>query len=83
MNTAFLLMAQFEKAVIPARDVAKLFDMTEPTLLRKIGAGEIVLPLIRMGESRECAKGVHVSDLADYIDAKRKMALKEAKALQS
>lgn len=83
MNTAFLLMAQFEKTIIPARDVAKIFDVSEVTLLRKIGKGEIALPLIRLENSREGAKGVHISDLAAYIDAKRAAAQKEAKAMQA
>lgn len=83
MNTAFMLMAQYECAIIPAREVAKLFDMTEPTLLRQISEGKIPLPLVRMTDSRECAKGVHVSDLAEYIDARRKAAQKEARSLQS
>lgn len=83
MNTAIFLLAQYERPIIPARDVAKLFEISEVTLLRKIGKGEIALPLIRLEDSREGAKGVHVSDLAAYLDAKRAAAVKEAKAMQS
>lgn len=46
-------------------------------LLRKIAAGEIAIPLTRVDNSEREAKGVHVQDLADYIDARRAAAIKE------
>ncbi|MFM0553698.1 pyocin activator PrtN family protein [Paraburkholderia sediminicola] len=55
--------------------------LTVPTLVRKISAGEIALPLVRMETSQKGAKGVHVEDLAKYIDDRRAAALKECEQL--
>jgi len=80
MNTAFLLMAQYDaKAVIPAEDVRRDYfpHLTLEKFLRKIGAGEIKLPLVRIEDSQKSARGVALQDLADYLDARRAAALKE------
>lgn len=84
MKTVFLLMAQYEaQAVIPIEMVCRDYfaPLTVPTLVRKISAGEIVLPLVRMEASQKGAKGVHVEDLAAYIDARRAAAVKECAQL--
>ena len=50
MNTAFLLMAQYDaRAVIPLDQVcADYFPHLQPAmLLRKIASGEIALPVVR------------------------------------
>jgi hypothetical protein len=80
MNTAFLLMAQYGgKAIIPIEDVCRdYFSHLNPTkLVQKISAGEIVIPLVRMETSQKCAKGVHLLDLAKYLDARVEAARKE------
>lgn len=84
MNTVFLLMAQYNAAaVVPIEAVCRDYfaPLTVPTLLRKISAGEIALPLVRMETSQKGAKGVHLTDLADYIDKRRKAAVKECNQL--
>lgn len=84
MNTVFLLMAQYgAQAVIPIDTVCRDYfaPLTVPTLARKIAAGEIALPLVRMETSQKGAKGVHVEDLAAYIDARRAAAVKECAQL--
>lgn len=84
MNTAFLLMAQYNgKAVIPADDICRDYfsHLTQAKFLRKVSCGEIKLPLVRMEESQKCAKGVHLQDLADYLDARRAAARRELDAL--
>lgn len=84
MNTAFLLMAQYGgKPVIPVEDVCRDFftHLTAEKLVRKISAGEIVIPLVRMEASQKCAKGVHLSDLAAYLDERREAALRECRQL--
>jgi hypothetical protein len=43
-------------------------------LVKKVGAGEIQLPVVRAEASQKAAKGVHVEDLAAYIDARRAAA---------
>ncbi|MCL4662016.1 pyocin activator PrtN family protein [Burkholderia multivorans] len=84
MNTVYLLMAQYgARAIIPIEDVCRDFfaPLTLPTLMRKISAGEIALPVIRMERSQKCAKGVHISDLAAFIDKQRAAAIKECNQL--
>jgi hypothetical protein len=84
LNTAFLLMAQYHgKAIIPLEDVRRDFfsHLTLPKMLRKLGAGGIALPVLRIENSQKSAKGVHLQDLADYLDKRRAEAIKETKAL--
>ncbi|MGG1949001.1 pyocin activator PrtN family protein [Trinickia sp. NRRL B-1857] len=84
MKTVFLLMAQYDaQAVIPIASVCSDYfaPLTVPTLLRKISAGEVRLPVIRMESSQKGAKGVHIEDLAAYIDARRTAAVKEMEQL--
>ena len=85
MNTAFLLMAQYDaKAVIPVAAVVKDYfpHLTTENFVRKVALGDINIPLMRIEpHSQKCAKGVHVNDLAKYIDDRRAAAVKEAKQL--
>lgn len=82
MNTSFLLMAQYNaQAVIPVDSVVKDYfqHLTVPTFLRKVAIGDIRLPLVRIeAGSQKCAKGVHLTDLAQYLDERRAAAVKEA-----
>ncbi|MER8476719.1 pyocin activator PrtN family protein [Mesorhizobium sp. M1163] len=80
LNTAFLLMAQYNgKAIIPLDEVRRDFfsHLTVPKFLRKLSSGDIALPLMRIETSQKCAKGVHLQDLADYIDRRRQVAQRE------
>jgi hypothetical protein len=84
MNTPFLLMAQYGgKAIVPIEDVCRdYFSHLSPAkLVQKISAGEIPIPLVRMEASQKCAKGVHLLDLARYLDARVEAARKELNAL--
>lgn len=84
MNTAFLLMAQYSgRAIIPVSDVCRDFfqHLTPEQFVRKCSAGGLAIPLVRMEASQKCAKGVHLQDLADYLDSRRAAALKESKQL--
>jgi len=77
-------MAQYNGlAVIPADVVCRDYfpHLTPDKFVRKVSAGEIKLPLIRMEGSQKAAKGVHLQDLADYLDARRAAARKEAQQL--
>lgn len=83
-NTAFLLMAQYNgAAVIPLEFVVRDYfrHLTVEKMLRKILNGEIRLPIVRIEGSQKAAKGVHLSDLADYLDQQREKALKECRQL--
>ncbi len=85
MNTAFLLMAQYDaKAVIPVASVVKDYfpHLTTENFVRKVALGDIKIPLVRIEPgSQKCAKGVHLTDLAQYLDDRRAAAVKEAKQL--
>jgi len=85
MNTAFLLMARYDALVIiPVEIVCRDFfsHLTPEKFLRKVAAGEIDLPIVRIeGSSQKTAKGVYLMDLAHYIDKRHEAAVREAKAL--
>jgi hypothetical protein len=86
VNTAFILLAQYGAcAVIPIERVcADYFQhLTPEMLVRKINAGQIALPLVRMEDSKKASKGVHVEDLAKWINARRAAAVKECAQLCS
>lgn len=80
MNTLFLLMAQYDgQAVIPlARVCADYMHLTVEKFKLKCMSGEIDIPIVRLGaNSQKAALGVHVQDLAKYIDAQREKAANE------
>lgn len=84
MNTAFMLMAQYgATAVIPVERVCADYfrHMTPAAFVRKIGAGELALPLTRMDGGPKCAKGVALMDLAAYLDRQMEAARKECQQL--
>jgi hypothetical protein len=85
MNTAFLLMAQYDgQAVIPVSQVAKDYfpHLSTDKFLRKVSMGEINIPLLRIESgSQKAARGIHLTDLAAYIDARRTAAVKEARQM--
>ncbi|MCJ7853998.1 pyocin activator PrtN family protein [Pseudomonas monteilii] len=84
MNTAFVLMAQYNsQAIIPLDLVCKDYfrHLTPDMLQRKVLAGQIKIPITRMEASQKSAKGIHISDLADYLDEQRKIAQKEVTQL--
>lgn len=85
MNTAFLLMAQYNgQAVIPAGTVVRDYfsHLTVEKFVRKVAVGEINIPLVRIeAGSQKAAKGVHLTDLAKWIDERREAAVKEARQM--
>ncbi|MBX3580040.1 MAG: pyocin activator PrtN family protein [Rhizobiaceae bacterium] len=84
LSTPFLLLAQYGgRAVIPVEDICRDYfrHLDVPKFLRKVGAGDIALPLVRMESSQKAAKGVHLQDLADYLDMRREAGLKEFRQL--
>ncbi|MDN7744677.1 pyocin activator PrtN family protein [Burkholderia multivorans] len=84
MNTVFILMAQYgATAVVPVERVCRDYfsHLTPEQLVRKVSLGEIALPLVRIEGSKKSAKGVHVEDLAKWIDARRAAAVKECDQL--
>lgn len=83
-STAFLLFAQYGgQAVISVEDVCRDYfsHLSPDKFVRKVSAGEIAIPLVRTELSQKCHKGVHLQDLAEYIDKQREAALKEFRQL--
>lgn len=84
MNTAFLLMAQYDgAAIVPVeRVVADYFrHLTPVQFIRKTTEGEIDLPVIRIENSQKASRGVHINDLAAWIDKRNAAARKECDQL--
>jgi len=85
MNTVFLLMAQYNgAAVVPLdRVCADYFSHMDPQqFARKATAGEIDIPVIRIESSQKAARGIYITDLATWIDARREEAKRENDQLQ-
>jgi len=75
-------MAQYDaQAVIPLdRVCADYMNLTVEKFKRKCLDGEIDIPIVRLGaESQKAALGIHLRDLADYIDRQRERATVEQK----
>ncbi|MBS9718966.1 pyocin activator PrtN family protein [Pseudohalocynthiibacter aestuariivivens] len=73
-------MAKYDgMPIIPAQKVCDDFfpHLTLVKFLRKISEGQIALPMVRIEESQKSAKGVHLQDLAAYLDDRRKAAQRE------
>ena len=71
MNTQFLLLAQYGgQAIIPLERVcADYFSHLTPEKMKmKVAAGQIDLPLVAIERSQKSARGVHLADLAAYLD---------------
>jgi hypothetical protein len=80
MNTTFLLMAQYDgRAIIPVETVCRDYfpHLKVDQFVRKLGAGEIKLAMVRIEASQKSARGVHLQDLAEYLDDRRKAARRE------
>jgi hypothetical protein len=85
MNTTFLLMAQYNGlAVIPVEYVCRDYfrHLTVEKFLRKVLAGEIPLPIVRFESSQKTAKGIHINDLAVYLDKQAEAARRECESLK-
>lgn len=84
MNTLFLLMAQYNgQAVIPLNRVCSDYmNLTVEKFKQKQMAGEIKIPIVRLGaESQKAGLGIHLKDLAEYIDRQRQSALNDLNKL--
>ncbi|ATG43763.1 Pyocin activator protein PrtN [Phaeobacter piscinae] len=84
MKTAIMMMAMYNaQAIIDSETVARdWFKLSVGKFHEKIRSGEIRLPQVLMEEeSQKCAKGVHLMDLAEYVDTRRATAEKELKQM--
>ncbi|RFB80438.1 pyocin activator PrtN family protein [Methylovirgula sp. 4M-Z18] len=86
MNTAFLLMAQYNgQVIIPVEIVCRDYfrHLTVEKFLRKVMSGEISLPIVRIETSQKSARGIHLQDLAAWLDVRHAAALKECDQLRA
>lgn len=86
MKTLFVLMAQYDgQVVIPLDRICKDYftHLTTDMFHRKVMAGQIKIPITRLESSQKSAKGIHITDLAEYVDAQRAAAVKESNQLNS
>lgn len=86
MNTAFVLMAQYNgKAIISIEQVCTDYftHLTPDMFQRKVLAGQIQLPITRLEASQKSARGVHIADLALYLDRQREAARLECAQLNN
>ena len=86
MKTAFLLMAQYDgQAIIPLDRVREDYfsTLSRPKFMRKLNEGKIPLPVVRMENSQQAQRGIHIDDLATYLDQRREQALKEFQLLHA
>lgn len=84
MNTAFILMAQYNgQAIIPLEQVCRDYftHLTPEMFQRKVMSGQIKIPITRLESSQKSAKGIHITDLATYLDQQRAAAVKECNQL--
>lgn len=85
MKTAMILMAQYDGlAIVPLDIVCRDYfrHLTVDKFMRKVMAGEIKIPVTRIeNSSQKAAKGVHISDLAAYLDKQADAARRESDAL--
>lgn len=72
------------RAVVSTDEVCRdYFSHLTPTqFMMKINKGDIDLPVVRIEASRKAAVGVHLVDLAAWIDARRAAGVKENDQLQ-
>ncbi|NWB30687.1 pyocin activator PrtN family protein [Pseudomonas gingeri] len=84
MNTAFILMAQYDgQAIISLERVCKDYftHLTPEMFQRKVMSGQIKIPITRLEPSQKSARGIHIADLAQYLDQQREAARKECAQL--
>lgn len=73
-------MAQYGgQTVVPIDRVCRDFfgHLTVDKLLRKALRGDLALPIVRIETSQKAQRGVHLVDLAAYIDKRRSAAVRE------
>lgn len=80
MNTALMLMAQYEQTTLKLEDICKdYFGCSRHTAIQKAKACTLPVPAFQLGDSNKHTWFVHVKDLADLIDKRRAEAAEELK----
>ncbi|MBD1576276.1 pyocin activator protein PrtN [Vibrio sp. S11_S32] len=76
MNTKYALHARFGNPVVHLEDICEEFFGISPKTAKQKAISQ-VLPIatFRLDDSQRCPIMVDVSDLGDYIDKRRELAL--------
>lgn len=74
MNTAFLLMAQFETPLIPIAKVGEFLGMSEHQINVQASKHLLPFPVIKLSESQKAPRFVRIEDLASHIDQQAEKA---------
>ena len=83
MNTTFMLMARHDGLpVLPIDVVCRDYfpQFTPAKFVEKIRAGELKLPLVRLGPGQKAAKGIPLTDLAAYLENQISAARRDMEA---
>jgi Pyocin activator protein PrtN len=67
-------MAQYNgRAVVPIDQVCRDFfgHLSVDKFLRKVLRGNLALPIVRIETTQKAQRGIHLVDLAAYIDKRR------------
>lgn len=77
MNAFYILLGKYgHEVMIPSEIVARdWFNIGKSKFHEKVGRGEIALPVMSMDDSQKSPRGVHILDLAEYLDKRRDAAL--------
>lgn len=84
MNTLFLLMAQYDaQVIIPLERVCTDYfrHLTPSKLKKEIREGAIDLVMVKIDSSPQSTCGIHIADLASYLDAQRHKCIAEHECL--
>lgn len=83
MNTVFFLMAEFETVTPALSEVCEKYLGIKPaTAEKKAALGQLTLPTFRLVDSQKAPRLVHLHDLAEHIDRKRKEAKELVRYIQ-
>ena len=77
MNTAFLLLAKYQKPRLALKDIADLMSITVETARNQIYAGRLPIPTYKEGANTFA----DIRDVAEYLDKMREEAREAADRL--
>lgn len=79
------LESQFNAPLLPLETVRTNFfpHLSEDTFNRRARANDLGFPIIRTDRSQKAAMFVHVEDLADYLESRRSVAVREHATLSN
>lgn len=84
MKTSLILMAQYDgRAIVPLWEICRDYftHLTPDAFVERAKSGEIQIPIVYMDDGRRTPRGVHLADLATYIERRAKSARAECRKL--